>query len=141
LLCETERCIECGSVSILYDEVSGEAVCRDCGLVIMETVEYSTPANRTHKDDPTSPIAYTSASVGTEINSYQRLEIKTAHNIDRILQHIKFPKATKHIATNYVTRLRRAMEQQKDKTTRFSCTHLTAISIWTALKQLKHPIN
>jgi transcription initiation factor TFIIIB Brf1 subunit/transcription initiation factor TFIIB len=32
------------------------------------------------------------------------------------------------------------MEQQKDKTIRFSCTDLTAISIWTALKQLKHPI-
>ena len=140
-MCEVDSCFECGSDNILYDDVSGEVVCRDCGLVVFETVEYSAPADRVVKGDPSSPIAYTSAAVGTEIDSYQRLELKVAHDIDRVLQHIKFPKATKLLATNYVGRLRRSMDQQKDQPCRFSCTDLTAISIWTALKLLKYPLS
>jgi len=140
-LCEVERCTECGSKNILHDETIGEAVCRDCGLVVLEIVDFSAPADRTTKNTSKSPIAYTSAAVGTKISSYQRLEVNVAFEIERVMLHLGLPVATKLLAITYVKRLRRAMRQQKDRKIRFTQTQLTAISLWAALKQLKHPMN
>jgi len=143
-LCEVEHCIECGSNSILYDETRGEVVCRNCGLVL-GTFEFTAPADRITKSNSTSPIAYTSAAVGTKIGSSQQFEVNIAYDIDRVLQKIKFPQPTKHIAITYVRRLLRAINQQRttptDQKPRFTRKQLTALSIWTALKQQKHPIS
>jgi len=142
-LCEVEHCIECGSNSILYDETRGEVVCRNCGLVL-GTFEFTPPADRITKSNSTSPIVYTSAAVGTKIGSAQQFEVNVAYDIDRVLQKIKFPQPTKHIAITYVRRLLRAVNQQTsptDQKPRFTRKQLTALSIWTALKQQKHPIS
>ena len=142
-MCEVEHCIECGSNSILYDETRGEVVCRNCGLVL-GTFEFTPPADRITKSNSTSPIVYTSAAVGTKIGSAQQFEVNVAYDIDRVLQKIKFPQPTKHIAITYVRRLLRAVNQQTsptDQKPRFTRKQLTALSIWTALKQQKHPIS
>ncbi|MCL2690965.1 MAG: hypothetical protein FWE56_01750 [Candidatus Bathyarchaeota archaeon] len=142
-MCEVEHCTECGSNNILYDEARGEAVCRNCGLVL-GTFEFTPPADRITKSNSTSPIAYTSAAVGTKIGSSQQFEVNVAYDIDRILQKIKCPQPTKHIAITYVRRLLRAIKQQTtstDQKPRFTRKQLTALSIWTALKQQKHPIS
>jgi transcription initiation factor TFIIIB Brf1 subunit/transcription initiation factor TFIIB len=127
----------------LYDEVNGEAVCRVCGLVLGR-FEFTAPADRITKSSSSSPIAYTSAAVGTKIGSSQQFEVNIAYDLDRVLQKIKFPQPTKHIAITYVRRLLRAVNQQQPATSqkpRFTRKQLTALSIWTALKQQKHPIN
>jgi len=139
-LCEAERCIECNSASILYDETSGEAVCRDCGLVLGK-VEFTPPADRIPKSAPTSPIAYTSIAVGTEIQSHQRLELKVARDIERIADKLDLPKIVELLAIFYVRRIRRNMEQQNDQNTRLTRTELSAVSVWSAIKQLKHPLS
>ena len=139
-MCEVERCNECGSNNIFYDEASGEAVCRDCGLVLGK-FEFTAPADRISKGVPSSPIAYTSSSVGTIIESSQRLELNVAYDIARIIQQLQLPKTTELLANNYVQRLRRSMRQQNDPKTRFSRVSLTALSVWTALKQLKYPLS
>jgi transcription initiation factor TFIIIB Brf1 subunit/transcription initiation factor TFIIB len=128
----------------LYDEARGEVVCRACGLVL-GNFEFTAPADRITKSNSTSPIAYTSAAVGTKIGSAQQFEVNVAYDIDRVLQKIKFPQPTKHIAITYVRRLLRAVNQQRttptDQKPRFTRKQLTALSIWTALKQQKHPIS
>jgi len=144
-LCEVEHCIECGSTSILYDETLGEAVCRTCGLVLGR-YEFTAPADRITKSNSNSPLAYTSAAVGTKIGSQQQFEVNIAFEIDHVLQKIKFPQPTKHIAITYVRRLLRAVNQQQttpitDQKPRFTRNQLTALSIWTAIKQQKHPIS
>ena len=142
-MCEVEHCIECGSNSILYDETRGEVVCRNCGLVL-GTFEFTPPADRITKSNSTSPIVYTSAAVGTKIGSAQQFEVNVAYDIDRVLQKIKFPQPTKHIAITYVRRLLRSIKQQTtatDQKIRFTRKQLTALSIWTALKQQKYPIS
>jgi transcription initiation factor TFIIIB Brf1 subunit/transcription initiation factor TFIIB len=125
----------------LYDETSGEAVCRDCGLVILEIVEFTAPADRITKNTSSNPLAYTSVAVGTKIAPYQRLELNVAYEIERVIQQLYLPTATKSIAITYVQHIRRSMRQQKEPKIRFTRTELIALSIWTALKQLKHPIN
>jgi hypothetical protein len=72
--------------------------------------------------------------------SHQRLELNVAYIIDHIVQKLNFPKATTLLAINFVCRLRRAMRQQNQQT-RFTATELTALSIWTTLKQIKYPLN
>ena len=142
-MCEVEHCVECGSNSILYDEARGEAVCRACGLVL-GAFEFTAPADRITKSNYSSPIAYTSAAVGTKIGSSQQFEVNIAYDIDHVLQKIKFPQPTKHIAITYVRRLLRSIKQQTtatDQKIRFTRKQLTALSIWTALKQQKHPIS
>jgi transcription initiation factor TFIIIB Brf1 subunit/transcription initiation factor TFIIB len=123
----------------LYDETLGEAVCRTCGLVL-GTFEFTVPADRITKSNSSSPIAYTSAAVGTKFGSSQQLEVNVAFDIDHVLQKLQFPKPTKHLAINYVRRLLRSIRQQKDQKIRFTRKQLTTLSIWTTLKQLKHPI-
>ena len=143
-MCEVEHCVECGSNSILYDETRGEAVCRTCGLVL-GVFEFTAPADRITKSNSNSPIAYTRAAVGTKMGSSQQFEVNVAFDIDRVLQKIKFPQATKHMAIIYVRRLLRSIDQQTttstDQKPRFTRTQLTALSIWTALKQQKHPLS
>jgi transcription initiation factor TFIIIB Brf1 subunit/transcription initiation factor TFIIB len=139
-LCEVERCTECGSKNILYDETIGEAVCRNCGLVL-GAVEFTAPADRVTKSTSSSPIAYTSAAVGAKIPSYHRLEVNAAYEIERVIQHLCLPQATKLLAITYVRRLRRAMRHQTDPKIRFTQNQLTALATWAALKQLKHPMN
>lgn len=140
MLCEVECCIECGSRNILYDELSGEAVCRSCGLVLGIT-EFTAPADQGSKNVSCSPIVYTSAAVGTKMESYQRFELNVAFAIERVVRQLNLPKPVEPIAITYVRRLRRAMRHQKDLKIRFTRTELTALSIWTALKQLKYPLN
>ncbi|MDR2719938.1 MAG: hypothetical protein LBC03_03950, partial [Nitrososphaerota archaeon] len=126
-MCEVEHCVECGSNSILYDETRGEAVCRTCGLVL-GPFEFTAPADRITKSNSSSPIAYTSAAVGTKIGSSQQFEVNVAYDIDHALQKIKFPQATKHIAITYVRRLLRAIKQQTtstDQKPRFTRKQLT----------------
>ncbi|MDR0373268.1 MAG: hypothetical protein LBI79_06910 [Nitrososphaerota archaeon] len=140
-MCEVERCTECGSKSILYDETSGEAVCRNCGLVVFDMVEFSAPTDRITKSVSSNPIAYTNDAVGTEFAACHRLEVNVAYAIEQVMHHLCLPQATKLLAITYVKRLRRAMRQQTDPKIRFTRTELTAIATWTALKQLKYPIN
>jgi len=124
----------------LYDEARGEAVCRACGLVL-GSFEFTAPADRITKSNSSSPIAYTSAAVGTKIGSSQQFEVNIAFDIDHVLQKIKFPQPTKPIAITYVRRLLRSINQQTtDQKPRFTRKQLTALSIWAALKQQKHPI-
>jgi len=137
---ETEQCTECKSKNILYDELNGEAVCIDCGLVL-ETIQYTPPPDRIPKNVPNNPIAYTSVAVGTKTASHQRLELNVAYIIEHVVQKLNFPKTTTLLAINFVCRLRRAMRQQNQQNTRFTATELTALSIWTTLKQIKYPLN
>jgi hypothetical protein len=124
----------------LYDEASGETVCRNCGLVL-GVVEFTAPADRVSKSVSSSPIAYTSSSVGTIIESSQRLELNVAYDIERVVQQLHLPKTTALLAINYVRCLRRSMRQQNDPKIRFTRNELTTLSVWTALKQLKYPIS
>ncbi|MDR2707513.1 MAG: hypothetical protein LBB87_02035 [Nitrososphaerota archaeon] len=140
-VCEDEPCLECGGTNILHDEISGELVCRDCGLVL-ETVTFTAPADRIPKHLSNSPLAYTSVSVGTEIESYQRLELSVAYDIERLLPRLELPNTVLSLAVDFVRRLRSSMRhQQTDPKIRFTRTELIALSVWAALKQLRYPIN
>jgi hypothetical protein len=113
---------------------------------VLGAFEFTAPADRITKSNSSSPIAYTSAAVGTKIGSSQQFEVNIAYDIDRVLQKIQFPKPTKQIAITYVRHLLRAIKQNPtttitDQKHRFTRKQLTTLSIWTALKQQKHPIS
>lgn len=137
---ETEQCIECGGNSILHDEISGDTVCRDCGLVLGK-VEFTPPPDRVPKNAPTNPIAYTNIALGTKIQSIQRLELNVVHDIKRIVDKLDLPKITARLAVICVCRIRRNMAQQNTQNIRLTRTELTTVSVWITLKQLKHPIS
>jgi transcription initiation factor TFIIIB Brf1 subunit/transcription initiation factor TFIIB len=139
-LSETEQCLECGGNNILHDEISGETVCRDCGLVLGK-VEFTPPPDRVPKNAPTNPIAYTSIALGTKIQSTQRLELNVVHDIKRIVDKLDLPKITERLAVICVCRIRRNRAQQNTQNIRLTRTELTAASVWTAIKQLKHPMS
>lgn len=137
---EYEKCFECGSTSILSDCESGEIVCMNCGLVLGDA-EYAPPADRIPKLEPNSPFAYTSFSVGTEIESSQRTELNVAHDINRVIQKLELPRNLQQLAINYVRKLRRLMKQQKDLKIRLTRTELTVVSVWTAVKISNYPLS
>ncbi|MDR0373117.1 MAG: hypothetical protein LBI79_06125 [Nitrososphaerota archaeon] len=124
----------------MHDDVSGETVCMDCGLVL-ETGEFTPPADRVPKNDPINPIVYTSGSVGTEIESFQRLEISIAKDIKWLVPILALPSNVTKNATNYVRKLRYVMKRQNPNKIRFTKTELTALSLWVTLKQMNHPLS
>lgn len=134
-----ERCPECGSQNVLHDCDSGEVVCRGCGLVLDE-VEFAPPADRLSKVEPSSPFAYTSFSVGTEIASSQRTELNVAQDVDRVMQKLGLPRSLQHVAINYMRKLRRLMKQQKDTKIRLTRMELTVVSVWHAIKVSNYPL-
>jgi len=140
-LCETRPCPECNTTNHLHDEITGELVCRNCGLVIQQTIAFTPPADRIPKHPQTNPIIFTSIAVGTEIDSYQYLERTIAKETKWIVQTLSLPNNTTQMALNYVVKLRRSMRRQNPKKIRLTATQLTALSIWDALKQQNHPLS
>ena len=136
---EFERCLECGSPSVLHDCDSGEVVCRGCGLVLGEG-EFAPPADRLPKVEPSSPFAYTSFAVGTEISSSQRTELNVAQDVDRVIQKLELPRSMQQVAINYMRKLRRLMRQQKDTKIRLTRMELTVVSVWHAIKVSNYPL-
>ena len=136
---EFEQCPECGSMSVLHDCDSGEVVCRGCGLVLGEG-EFAPPADRIPKVEPSSPFAYTSFAVGTEIASSQRTELNVAQDVDRVIQKLELPHNLQQMAINYMRKLRRLMRQQKDTKIRLTRMELTVVSVWHAVKVSNYPL-
>jgi transcription initiation factor TFIIIB Brf1 subunit/transcription initiation factor TFIIB len=139
-LSEFDRCPECGSQSVLQDCNSGEVVCMSCGLVLGEG-EFAPPADRVPKLEPTSPFAYTSFAVGTEIASTQRTELNVAQDVDRVIQKLGLPRSLQRVAINYMRKLRRLMRQQKDTKIRLTRMELTVVSVWNAIKVSNYPLS
>jgi transcription initiation factor TFIIIB Brf1 subunit/transcription initiation factor TFIIB len=137
---ETEHCTECNNTNILHDQTKGETVCKNCGLVL-DTKDFTPPADRIPKNDPNNPIVYTSSAVGTEIESYQRLEQDIAKDIKWITQMLNLPNNVTQTATKYVCKIRHNMKHHNPNKIRFTKTQLTALSIWTTLKQIKYPLS
>ncbi|MCL2359122.1 MAG: TFIIB-type zinc ribbon-containing protein [Candidatus Bathyarchaeota archaeon] len=140
-MCETKPCPECNTTNHLHDQTTGETVCRNCGLVIQQTIAFTPPADRIPKHPPSNPIIFTSIAVGTEIDSYQYLERTIAKETKWIVQTLTLPNNTTQMALNYVLKLRRSMRRQNPKKIRLTATQLTALSIWDALKQQNHPLS
>ncbi|MCL2135747.1 MAG: TFIIB-type zinc ribbon-containing protein [Candidatus Bathyarchaeota archaeon] len=137
---ETEHCTECNNTNILYDETKGETVCTTCGLVL-DTQNFTPPADRIPKNDPDNPIIYTNSSIGTETESFQRLELDTAEEIKWIVQMLNFPVNVIKNATKYVCKIRHNMKHHNPNKIRFTKNELTTLSIWNALKQLNYPLS
>jgi transcription initiation factor TFIIIB Brf1 subunit/transcription initiation factor TFIIB len=144
---ENEFCTECGSPNLLNDNENGELVCQTCGLVLGSS-EFAPPPDRIQKNLPTHPLAYTSLSVGTEINSHQRTEQNVANDINHTLQQLDLPLNMKQIAITYLQKIRRATKKQQnnnhpnsDSRIRLTRTELTALSIWTAIKLSDYPLS
>ncbi len=137
---ETTCCADCRSVNILFDEASGEIVCMDCG-VVSGTVEYTAPADRTIKTVSNHPIVYTSSSVGTVIEPYQRLEIAVAYDINRIIHQLSLPPIMQALSISYVRQIRSEMKKKNEHKIRFTRSELTALSLWITIKRLKHPLS
>ena len=137
---EFDKCPECGSQSVLHDCNSGEVVCMSCGLVLGEG-EFAPPAERIPKFEPNSPFAYTSFAVGTEIESTQRTELNVAQDVDRVIQKLELPRSLQQVAINYVRKIRRLMQHQKDTKIRLSRMELTVVSVWNAVKVSNYPLS
>ena len=137
-MCETEHCSECGNDNIFHDKESGESVCINCGLVTDEKI-YSPPADRIQKNTQNNPLAYTSSAVGTEIESFQRFERDVAKEIKWLVPMLSLPRNVSTNAVTYVRKVRNAMKKHNPRKIRFTKNELTAVSIWNALKQIKHP--
>lgn len=138
---ENRRCPECNNnKAILVDNKNGAIVCKTCGLVL-DSAEFAPPADRVPKTEPNHPIAYTSISVGTEIESTHHIELNLAHDINRVIQKLELPHNLEPLAINYVRKLRRLIKQQKKHKIRLTRTELTAVSIWTAIKLTNYPLS
>ena len=135
-----EKCPECGNRNIREDNANGERVCMTCGLVV-GIAEFAPPADRIPKTDPANPIVFTSTAVGTEIESAHRIELNTAHDINRVIQKLELPRYLEPLAINYVRKLRHQMKQQNNHKIRLTRTELTTWSIWTAIKQINYPLS
>lgn len=134
-----ECCPECGSKKVLHDRESGEIVCMGCGLVLGEG-EFAPPADRLPKVQPSSPLAYTSVAVGTEIASSQRTELNVAQDVDRVIQKLELPHSLQQEAINYMRKIRRFMRQQKDTKIRLTRMELAVVSVWHAVKVSNYPL-
>jgi len=139
VLSEFECCPECKSEKILHDCDNGEVVCMGCGLVLGES-EFAPPADRLPKFNSSSPLAYTSFALGSEVCSSQRTELNVAQDIDRVIQKLELPRSLQHIAINYVRKLRRLKCQRKVRI-RLSRVELTVVAVWNAIKILKYPLS
>jgi len=141
-LCETTKpCPECNTkTNPLHDEVTGEVVCRNCGLVLLKTIAFTPPADRIPKYPQTNPIIYTTIAIGKEIDSHQQLEKIIAKETQWIVQKLNFPHITTHMAINYALKLRHTMRKQNPNKSRLTATQLTTLAIWNALKQQNHPL-
>ncbi|MDR0470521.1 MAG: TFIIB-type zinc ribbon-containing protein [Nitrososphaerota archaeon] len=137
---ESEKCPECNNKNIRDDNANGERVCMTCGLVL-GSAEFAPPADRIPKTDPANPIVFTSTSVGTEIESAHRIELNTAHDINRVIQKLELPRHLEPLAINYVRKLRHQMKQQNNHKIRLTRTELTTWSIWTAIKRTNYPLS
>jgi len=136
---ETKTCPECNTTNPLHDQTTGELVCRNCGLVLQQTIAFTPPADKIPKQPQTNPIIYTSIAIGTEIDSHQHIEITIAKDTKWIVNQLTLPNNTTRMAINYALKLRRSMRQQNPNKTRLTRTQLTALSIWNAIKQQNHP--
>lgn len=139
-MCETKSCIECRGTKFLHDENTGEIVCINCGLVLLQTLAFTPPPDRTSKHGSINPVAYTSISVGSEMDSHQYLEVAVTKEIEWIVPKLHFPHSTIQMAIHYMRKLRHNMRQHNPHKIRFTKTELTALSIWNALKQQNYPI-
>ena len=146
---KADFCPECNNTTILNDNEKGEIVCTTCGLVIGNT-EYAPPPDRTPtKNTQNHPIAYTSLSIGTKTQPYQRTELNATYDIIQIIQKLNLPRNIEHPAINHLQKLRHATTKQqqnkqthKNKTTktRLTRTELAVTSVWTAIKSLNYPL-
>ncbi len=97
---ESHCCDDCGSISLLYDEVRGEIICEDCGLVVKDPVIDQGPEWRAYNAEeeklkaragfPNSTLDYRGIQtiIGRNVNdSYGKpLETETQMKFARLIQ-------------------------------------------------------
>ena len=80
---QSNRCPECGSVSLIWNKKKGEVICRDCGLVLDDTMIDFSQEWREMEDDEDkqrragAPMTYTQydRGLGTEVGTRADLSL------------------------------------------------------------------